>query len=44
MSRRPMPTSWTVGSTVMGPTPAIDERSSRKLLPTIVPSRSATTE
>ena len=31
-----------VGSTVIGPTPAIAERSSRKLLPTILPSSSWT--
>ena len=44
MSARPIRPSCTFGSTVIGPTPAIVERSSRKLLPTISPSSSATTE
>ena len=44
MSRRPTPAFCPSGSTVIGPTPAIVERSSRKLLPTMRPSRSATTE
>ncbi len=36
--------SCTAGSTVIGPIPAIEPRSSMKLLPTILPSASATTE
>jgi len=38
MSARPTPSFCIAGSTVMGPTPLIELRSSRKLLPTILPS------
>jgi hypothetical protein len=41
--RRPTPCPCAWGSTVIGPTPVIDPRSSRKLEPRIRPSASATT-
>ena len=41
--RRPMPDFCASGTTVMGPTPLIGPRSSRKLDPMICPSASATT-
>ena len=41
--RRPTPCPCALGSTVIGPTPVIGPRSSRKLEPTIRPSASATT-
>src|ERR687898_27695 len=43
ISLRPTPAFWPSGSTVIGPTPRIGSRSSRKLDPTIRPSISATT-
>jgi hypothetical protein len=42
MSPAPTPAFCCAGSTVIGPTPAIGERSSRKLLPRIWPLCSAT--
>jgi hypothetical protein len=44
ISTLPRPLSGASGATVTGPTPTTDERSSRKLLPTIRPPDSATTE
>jgi hypothetical protein len=43
ISKPPTPLFCTVGSTVIGPTPETGPRSDRKLLPTILPSSSATT-
>ena len=43
ISRRPTPAFWALGSIVIGPTPRIGSRSSRKFEPTICPSASATT-
>jgi hypothetical protein len=43
IKRRPTPCPCALGSTVIGPTPVIGPRSSRKLEPTICPSASATT-
>ena len=41
---RPIPWFWTLGATVTGPIPAMDDRSSMKALPTTLPPASATTE
>jgi hypothetical protein len=43
ISRRPMPSCWTSGRIVIGPTLRIGSRSSRKFEPTSRPSSSATT-